>query len=108
MPGLEQAEAELEEAQTAATEAAARADAVRARHDALERHRRLLWEDGCGVRAGGDRAFRLLGFGVTGGYGQPLTLTSDGATASSRRRAAASRWSNGRTSDCSGGWKSAC
>jgi len=81
VPGLEQAEAELEEAQAAATEAAARAEAVRARHDALERHRRLLWEDGSAFAQAVIEAFRLLGFGVTGGYGEPLTLTSDGTTA---------------------------
>ncbi|MGH2633145.1 MAG: hypothetical protein ACRDG3_07030, partial [Tepidiformaceae bacterium] len=81
VPGLEQAEAELEEAQAAATDAGARADAVRARHDELDRHRRLLWEDGAAFAQAVIEAFRLLGFGVTGGYGDPITLTSDGTTA---------------------------
>ena len=81
VPGLEQAEAELEEAQAAATQAEARAAAVRAGHDSLERHRRLLWEDGSAFAQAVIEAFRLLGFGVTGGYGDPITLTSDGTTA---------------------------
>lgn len=81
VPGLEQAEAELEEAQAAALEATAHADTVRERHDALERHRRLLWEDGSAFTQAVIEAFRVLGFGVTGGYGEPIVLTSEGTTA---------------------------
>ena len=80
VPGLEQAEAELEEAQAAAAQAKAKAEAVRERHDALDRHRRLLWEDGPAFAGAVADALRILGFGVTGGTGDPMVLTSDGAT----------------------------
>jgi hypothetical protein len=81
VPGLEQVEAELEEAETAAVEASAHAAAVRERHDDLARHRRLLWEDGAPVVQAVADAFRMLGFAVTGGAGEPLQMASEGNTA---------------------------
>jgi hypothetical protein len=81
LPGLEQVEAELEEAETAAAEAASAAAAIRERHDELDRHRRLLWEDGAPFAQAVADAFRMLGFAVTGGAGDPLQLASEGATA---------------------------
>lgn len=81
VPGLEQAEAELETADAAAAESEAHAATARAQHDAIERHRRLLWEDGKPFEQAVTEALRLLGFGVTGGAGEPLSLTSEGKEA---------------------------
>jgi hypothetical protein len=65
VPGLEQAEAEVEELASAAAEASARADGARARQDALAGHRALLWADGRRFQASVETAFQLLGFEVT-------------------------------------------
>ncbi|MEO9254012.1 MAG: hypothetical protein ABI305_00600 [Tepidiformaceae bacterium] len=81
VPGLEQAEAELETADAAAAEAAAHAATAKAQHDAIERHRRLLWEDGKPFEQAVVDGLRLLGFGLTGGGGGPLSLTSEGKEA---------------------------
>lgn len=77
VPGLEQAEAELEEAEAAAMAAAERLAAVRERHDALARHRELLWRDGAGFRDAVEAALQELGFVVVSGPGEPLAVCSD-------------------------------
>jgi hypothetical protein len=81
VPGLEQAEAELETAEAAAAEAAAHVSTARDQHDAIERHRRLLWEDGKPFQAAVAEGLRLLGFGVAGGGGEALSITSEGKEA---------------------------
>jgi hypothetical protein len=81
VPGLEQAEAELETADAAAREATAHATTTREQHDAIERHRRLLWEDGKPFEQAVAEGLRLLGFAVTGGAGEPLSVTSEGKEA---------------------------
>jgi hypothetical protein len=81
LPGLEQAEAELETATLAASETQARVDAARERHDSLVNHRRLLWDTGRPFEQAVVEALRMAGFGVTGGFGEPLELTSEGTTA---------------------------
>ena len=78
LPGLEQAEAELETATAAAAAAQAHVTTVRAQHDEIEHHRRLLWADGRQFEAAVMDALRVLGFGVTGGLGDPLSVTSEG------------------------------
>lgn len=81
LSGLEQAEAEVETAAAAAEESATHLATARARHDAIERHRRLVWEDGRPFEVAVVEALRMLGFAVTGGFGEPLSLTSDGQEA---------------------------
>lgn len=79
LPGLEQAEAEVETATAAAAEAEAHLTTVRAQHDEIEHHRQVLWADGRQFEAAVVAALRVLGFAVTGGLGEPLTVTSEGA-----------------------------
>ncbi|MEP7216888.1 MAG: hypothetical protein ABI782_11605 [Anaerolineaceae bacterium] len=81
VPGLEEVEAEVAEADTAASQANSHAAAVRERHDALARHRRLLYEDGTVFAGTVADSLRLLGFAVEGGAGEPVTATSEAATA---------------------------
>jgi hypothetical protein len=64
VPGLEQAEAEMEETAGVAAEAAAAADTARARHDMLASHRALLWAEGRRHAVAVESALRLLGFNV--------------------------------------------
>jgi hypothetical protein len=79
LPGLEQAEAEVETATAASAAADAHLSTVRAQHDEIEHHRRLLWADGHPFEGAVIDALRVLGFAVTGGLGQPLAITSEGA-----------------------------
>lgn len=79
VPGLEQAEAEVDELTAAATEAAARADGARARQDALSAHRSLLWADGRRFEGAVEAALRLLGFDVTR-EDDSLAVASEGRT----------------------------
>lgn len=65
VPGMEQAEAEVDELTVAATDASARAEAARARLDSLAAHRALLWADGRRFQDAVASALRLLGFEVT-------------------------------------------
>ena len=81
LPGLEQAEAEMETAAAAAAESQARLDAARAQHDSLVNHRRLLWDTGRPFEEAVVEALRMAGFGVTGGFGEPLEIISEGKTA---------------------------
>lgn len=81
VPGLEQAEAELEAAESGVEEAQARSAAAREAHDVLERHRRLLWADGPLFAEAVADALRMLGFAVTGGASEPMTIASEGEQA---------------------------
>jgi hypothetical protein len=80
VPGLEQAEAEVDELTAAANQAAARADGARARQDALAAHRSLLWADGRRFESAVEAALRLLGFEVTRDDGT-FAIASEGRTA---------------------------
>jgi hypothetical protein len=81
LPGLEQAEAELEDAAHKAEEATARLDAAREDEAQLVRHRELLWEDGLPFQRAVANALRLLGFAVEGGGETPLVARSEGTEA---------------------------
>ena len=78
VPGLEQAEAELADARESLDQAQARVTAAQERHDSLEAYRRVIWADGVPFRQAVAESFRTLGFGVSGGGDQPLTLSADG------------------------------
>lgn len=77
VPGLEQAEAELAEAREALEVAQARVTAAQERHDSLERFRRVLWADGRPFQDAVADAFRLLGFAVSGGHDEPMSLRDE-------------------------------
>lgn len=77
IPGLEQAEAEMEEAETAAKKAADALAAVRERYEALASHRRLLWGSGPEFADAVRQAMELVGFRVTSPAGEPLVLEAD-------------------------------
>jgi hypothetical protein len=78
VPGLEQAEAQVEELGAEAESAAARASAARGRHDALASHRALLWADGRRYEEAVEAALRELGFVVSRNDQQGLQLESEG------------------------------
>jgi hypothetical protein len=78
VPGLEQAEAELEDARRALDETQARVTAALEQHDTLAAYRRVIWADGIPFQQAVADSFRVIGFGVTGGGDEPLTLRADG------------------------------
>lgn len=64
VPGLEQAEAEVETAETALKELDAKVETARGRLNALAGHRALLWAEGRRFELAGETALRVLGFTV--------------------------------------------
>ena len=70
VPGLEQAEAEVEATQSALNEAEARLEAAREHQDSLAGHRALLWAEGRRYQSAVETALRGLGFTVTVEDGQ--------------------------------------
>jgi hypothetical protein len=81
LPGLEQAEAELEELELAARASREKADAARERHDQLASHRRLLWAEGRPFQAAVEAGLRVLGFELSSAGDGGLAISSEGVTA---------------------------
>ncbi len=81
VPGLEQAEAEVADARETLDQAQARVTAAQERQNTLEAYRRVLWSDGAPFQQAVAESFRLLGFAVTGGGDEPLSLRADDQTA---------------------------
>ena len=77
MPGLEQAEAELEEARLAASDASAREATARESCDLLATHRRLLWSGGPAFSLAVADALRELGFAIISQPGEPLAVENE-------------------------------
>lgn len=81
LPGLAEREAEMAEAEAALDQAEARLAEASAGAEALERFRRMLWdESGYRLSPLVHDALRLLGFDVRGEIGEPATLYADGRT----------------------------
>jgi hypothetical protein len=81
VPGLEQAEAEVETAAKAAKQAQERLDAAKARQAELAGYRAMLWSDGRTFARVVRNAFETLGFTVTSQIGEPLVVLDDGQAA---------------------------
>ncbi len=64
VPGLEQAEAEVEATEVALKEAEAKVETAREHQDSLAGHRALLWADGRRFQSAIETALRNLGFAV--------------------------------------------
>jgi len=81
LPGLAEREGRREEAERELSTAEARLAEARAEAEALERYRRLLWQEGKhGLEAIVREALRLLGFQVTDDLDRPAEAVCEGQT----------------------------
>lgn len=80
LPGLDELVEEVLEAERQLAEAKERAETAELRYSAVAKYRALLWQEGrLGLETAVVEAARVLGFQVSGGGEQPVTLEADGA-----------------------------